>query len=1223
MLKLKFFKNNSFVNIPCFIGYNSYPFYKKGGVSIYSFNKFYSSLTNERRNISSRDGVTLNLENILTNDEKFLKSNVKYLRDISLKPGLEWTSGKGVYIKIGNIGNTDNYDYTTKSLLNILEFNDNVKILQDIFNKFNKLNSYAIVFLIRISDDTVVSLDRHYLVNNTTNVENLLQEVYKRIDFLTLKYNFEPKDQITVKIRPIQFKVKDPKFRSGRVKNTPNLPSGIIKLRKRLLTSDYIPHTMNLSMYGYLLLNKDSLYLYDNGKVLIKVEVVTQNEYHKLKILSKDKLELITEVEDLAFEDTFIRKFIGGKQEIVAQYSKDYKLINLEYYVKVDHMKKYEKALVQDKDILSFDLECYTKDINFLEKISTPYACGFFDGKSKFTYYKTDFENEEQMLLKCLNDMMCGKYHKYTVYCHNLSKYDLTFLHKIFHKYFNVSNIVSKERDIISISITSKSKVGKIKPKLIFNDSICILPSSLEKLGKSFNVETIKGVFPYSFVNENNLNYKGPKPDINFFNDKVTKDVYNNLTNIPVITETYKDESWSMRDETILYLEKDLISLYQIINKMSDLIFKSYKINITNCKTISSLALSIYRSNFLDNEHMLAHTEGDLEKAVRSAYFGGRNEVFVPCGKNLYSYDYNSLYPTAMLQPMPVGNPLFSLCKDLHKIFGFVKAKVTVPGMNIPPLPCRTNIDGVEKLTFPIGTWTGWWFSELLKLAEANGCQIEVQESYIFEKGYGIFDEYVKTMAAIKDNTTGAMREIHKLLLNTLFGKMGMKDNPDCIKVVSSVEAEEIHLSRNVIHNFRLDENKEYIRYHKKPDEGLCEQSGIDYEKEAITVADLKSIVNTSTPIAAATTSWAMILMYNYIKNSLYTDTDSIFIKEPLNGNVVGSGLGKFKLEYGGLIKNAIFPSAKLYLLETNKKGKEKFISKRKGFSGRLSDFEYLELYKGGGVEVFDTRWKRNLELGTVILKLQKMKFLSNYDKRQKIYSMGKWVKTSPLCINSSLQIVTTALSKIEVNEKEQNSLVVLSTHNQEEFLTNHSTTMTNHEEKIKATISTQTELNFQVPQFNQENKKLHSFEKLVNNAIHESNMLAGNQATILIFKLTGIMHEINGDMYYYIGKSHKSKRVFIRYNGKWLNSNLSMKSGRLMLKSKEKTYFLNYFKSNPPDINKETKSDEFTRTDWVIIIITHLLFLWEYSITSLFEIYWLIIKIHFLLLIFIFKLFF
>lgn len=161
-----------------------------------------------------------------------------------------------------------------------------------------------------------------------------------------------------------------------------------------------------------------------------------------------------------------------------------------------------------------------------------------------------------------------------------------------------------------------------------------------------------------------------------------------------------------MREETLKYLSKDIISLYQILVKMDKIIFSNYRINITSHPTIASLAFAILRSNFLSSNNLLPKSKGEIENAIRSAYFGGRTEVFKPLGYNLYSYDFNSLYPYAMLKDMPVGSPTFSLIKDLSKIFGYVYVKVTSPAnIYIPVLPCRVKSKGGDtKLLFPVGS---------------------------------------------------------------------------------------------------------------------------------------------------------------------------------------------------------------------------------------------------------------------------------------------------------------------------------------------------------------------------------------------------------------------------------------------------------------------------------------------------------------------------------------
>lgn len=52
-----------------------------------------------------------------------------------------------------------------------------------------------------------------------------------------------------------------------------------------------------------------------------------------------------------------------------------------------------------------------------------------------------------------------------------------------------------------------------VKYNIKFKDSYLLLPASLIKLAKSFNLEN-KGIFPFRFVNDINipLNYKGAVP---------------------------------------------------------------------------------------------------------------------------------------------------------------------------------------------------------------------------------------------------------------------------------------------------------------------------------------------------------------------------------------------------------------------------------------------------------------------------------------------------------------------------------------------------------------------------------------------------------------------------------------------------------------------------------------------------------------------------------------
>jgi len=214
-----------------------------------------------------------------------------------------------------------------------------------------------------------------------------------------------------------------------------------------------------------------------------------------------------------------MRHFIDDN-DIVVQYDLNYNLINLEYPVKVRFIKEQKKSLLHNKRILAFDMETYFEMVGGLKK-SKAYSCGFYDGKQKFKYYISDFQCAEDMIKKCFEDMMCGKYHNYNIYCHNFARFDINFIFIILAKIYKISNLVSKENDKISFSITSKNKIGKVYPKLTFKDSYCLLPSSLDDLGDAFEVEVRKGIFPYSFVNAKTIDYIGCVPDINLFNENI------------------------------------------------------------------------------------------------------------------------------------------------------------------------------------------------------------------------------------------------------------------------------------------------------------------------------------------------------------------------------------------------------------------------------------------------------------------------------------------------------------------------------------------------------------------------------------------------------------------------------------------------------------------------------------------------------------------------------
>lgn len=72
-------------------------------------------------------------------------------------------------------------------------------------------------------------------------------------------------------------------------------------------------------------------------------------------------------------------------------------------------------------------------------------------------------------------------------------------------------------RNIFKIRVSKK--IGKKSINVVFLDSFYQLPFKLDTLGKKFNTEVKKTLFPYRFVNAQNLFYIGEMPGVEFFDN--------------------------------------------------------------------------------------------------------------------------------------------------------------------------------------------------------------------------------------------------------------------------------------------------------------------------------------------------------------------------------------------------------------------------------------------------------------------------------------------------------------------------------------------------------------------------------------------------------------------------------------------------------------------------------------------------------------------------------
>ena len=680
-------------------------------------------------------------------------------------------------------------------------------------------------------------------------------------------------------------------------------------------------------------------------------------------------------------------------------------------------------AIIEDIRIGVIDLETFTVYTNGLT-LAKVYTIGFFtnlDSKPILYYIDTKTLNSEEIVLMCINEMLRSKYSGITFYAHNFGKFDCVFILKTILDYnkqiidnpyaVEVNTVKSKDpyvlktvcRDDIILKLTIKRKVDGVTHSVSILDSYRILSEKLSKLCAKYEVEESKGFFPYDFATKNNLTYIGETPNKNYYGYSITQKEYNNL----------KKEVWNFKEESLSYLSKDLISLYQILKKVNRALFLDFNLKMTNCLTVSKMSYEIFSKDYLSVDKPIPLiNKKEIYRDIKLGYYGGNTEVYKPYGENLYYYDVNSLYPYVSLNDM-VGlechkQEYIDKSANLNELFGFFYCDIEAPKDNyLGILPVRTK----TGIIFPVGRWSGMYFSEELKYAVENGYVINIIWGYKFNRVSNLFTKYVEDLYKMKsypNNVT--QKNLAKSLLNNLIGRFGMDISKPITEIVDSKTFNEISLTRKITAEKRITDDSILVTYTPELDESVCYNFNIDFRKALQSIESHKNntFEGVSIPIAAATTAYGRIHITK-IKNKIlkmggniyYSDTDSIVTDIELPTNMVDpKELGKLKLEHK--VARGYFISSKTYcvcLFEPDKDGNA-VIKKAKGLNSiTLEESDYIKLYKGSNIKTgIKTYSTTDYSLGSVVISNKPLTLnADSYTKRTKIYKDNIWIDTKPL----------------------------------------------------------------------------------------------------------------------------------------------------------------------------------------------------------------------------------
>lgn len=649
----------------------------------------------------------------------------------------------------------------------------------------------------------------------------------------------------------------------------------------------------------------------------------------------------------------------------------------------VSFLTKERKNYFNAKNFLTMDLE--TRIIN--NEMSS-YCVSNYDGKIKKSFYLNDYSNEKEMLRASVIYLMKRKYNNHKIYLHNFSGFDAVFLLRVMTDLSNKVRPILRDGRYIDIRLDFAEKY-----KIYFRDSLLLVPVSLRNLAINFNVEN-KGIFPYKFVNNKDipLDYVGEVPDYKYF-EGITAEEYREYC------KEFINKPWDLKIETIKYCELDCLVLYQIIEKFSDNIFKLFRIDILKYPTLASLAFAIYRSNFL-NESKIPLIHGEIYDFIKQAYTGGSVDVYKPTpvssstvgtldfNSKVYRYDVNSLYPYVMKNfPMPVEKPIYfegDILKtisslypiEIEKPFGVFEVEIEAPSnLKIPILQKRIKLNKGYRTISPTGNWSGYYFSDELYNAAKYGYKFKVLRGYLFKKG-NIFTEYVDYLYNLKKNSVKGTSDyiISKLLLNSLYGRLGMSPVNEQHIILSNEEAVKFYSKVNVNNILDLKNGKEMISFFILPSDF---PSGDDKN------FDIKNI---SVVVSAIVTASARMYMSQFKtdKNitTYYTDTDSIDIDKELDPKYIGEDLGQFKLEH--VFEEAIFLAPKVY----GGKNKNYEYVRIKGLKNPIY-FEELKqlLHKDSKLEIKQEKWYSDVANGKFHINDEIYTLMVTDSKRKLIYN--------------------------------------------------------------------------------------------------------------------------------------------------------------------------------------------------------------------------------------------
>ena len=634
----------------------------------------------------------------------------------------------------------------------------------------------------------------------------------------------------------------------------------IINLHKNVIIDNYTSfHKYYSKIKSDIKPTYHSLYGFEIPNIFY-VKVWKADHLMNKTILTKTKtVELRNKFNNIVNKFSFSRSFSTSARQLS---DNSFKHLN--------HILPLKKEAVKCKPFFTMDIETVN-----VKGFQQPIIISLSDGEisNVFTIDKeVNDSTVDDLWLKLFECLYSSKYKKIIVFVHNLGGFDGIFLHKFVSKLFdNVEAIIDESSKYILIKVIFQDKI------FIFKDSYRIFPVGLNDLCKVFNTEG---------------KLESYNPEWN--NVKVLEDV-------KLISSLKK------------YAKQDVVSLHNALTNSQIHFIEKYGVDITTVVSLPSLALKIFRLKFLSENIPILNSFND--SYVRKAYYGGAVDIYKAHAVNARYYDKNSLYPEGMCELMPLNVVQTIIEPDIDKFdidnfFGFLEVDIECPDTILRPvLPFKHE----GRTIFPQGIINGVYFSEEIKEVLKLGYKIiKIHSAKRFSSSY-IFNDYVTEKYELKAKSVGAERWIAKLLLNSLYGIFGRKQESIKTITVDNSQIEGFLATHTIKNIIPIDENRTILLISDKVNNELL--SDLNNELD-VSDTKIKYPIKSNVAIAAAITAYARIKMipYKLMPGTIYTDTDSIITTDILSDDCIGKDLGQMKDELSGnIIKEILILGCKQY----------------------------------------------------------------------------------------------------------------------------------------------------------------------------------------------------------------------------------------------------------------------------------------------------------------------